>query len=380
MSVIVHRHVRFWRGLRPLLGSTLGVGFFGLPFACATVGWVMGIALLMTAVMVNTVLLFAYSQIALAQGPRSHGRYIHVVGEYFSGVGKLFIHIVFLALQAGTLLAYIIAGGTFLALLLQPLFGGGMAVYAAFFWGAASLSVLAGKRFVTSLQRYILPLFFVSLGVLAAIAFPAVRGEYLLHLSPQYIPGVAGVFLLACYSITAIPEVRDAVQGQERLMDKAIVWGMITVFAVYLLFTAVVVGVTGRATSPESLRGLMAYSPVLAYVAAAIGVVLVFNAFVNVGIAAKNTLVYDLRVRYLSSWGLVCCVPGALFLLGVRNFVGVLTFTGSVLASLCALFVLWAYERARTSHLLPKYILCLPQWAVFISGLAFFLVLSSLFI
>ncbi|MEK9157227.1 MAG: aromatic amino acid transport family protein, partial [Patescibacteria group bacterium] len=109
----MEERVSLWRGIRPLVGTVVGVGFFGLPFVFAQAGYWVAFLELIVLVAVQILFLGMYADLALAK--KGHARFLHIIGDAFGPLGKLLVALSFFGTLWGAMIAYLIAGGEFLS-------------------------------------------------------------------------------------------------------------------------------------------------------------------------------------------------------------------------------------------------------------------------
>lgn len=359
-----------WRGARPLIGSVVGVGIFGLPYAFSRAGFGIGLLELLLIGGLNLVVLFLYADLVLLEN--NHGRFIHVVGSRLGPFGKVLSNFVFFASHFGALIAYILVGGTFGYTVLSPLFGGTPSVYQFLFWFFGSLMMLGGLFFVARLQAYIIPLFFILIALLSFFSLPHIEWNNLLVLHPENSLLPLGVILFAFSGLSAIPEMRDVLQREQSNLRKSVFLGTAVAALLYTFFTLVIVGALDGEVQEQAIDGLGAVvGPVVVTIGSLLGLCTVSSAFVTIGVAMTNSLLYDNRMRYTHAWIFVVGIPLIFFVIGARDFIGVIGFTGGVMSSLLGMMLVLAYEKARLSNELPKRALAVPQWLVALSFMMF---------
>jgi amino acid permease len=146
----------------------------------------------------------------------------------------------------------------------------------------------------------------------------------------------------------AIPEMRQILIGQEKNLKKAIVLGTAVPFFLYLIFAFVVIGVTGTQTSQEAIKGLEPYlGGWVIIVGAVFGVLAMFTSFLGLGYALKQLYTLDFKVKKTWAHFLVCSIPLAAFLLGMKNFIILLGIVGSVAAGADGILMILIYLKAK---------------------------------
>ena len=360
----------FRRSLRPLLGSVVGVGIFALPYAVAQAGFGVGILALLLCGSASLVAYLLYADIVLHTD--GHGRFVGLMRQYLGPFGAFLAAVAFFVSVMGTLVAYILVGGSFAHVLFGPLIGGGLLLYRVLFLLTSAVAMFGGMLSVMRVQKYIIGAYLALVGMMVILAFPHIDiGNFVGYDGAKaFLP--FGVALFAFNGFNAVPEMRDVLGRHRQLLPRAIATGLAIVAALYAVFIAVVVGVSGTGTSQEALYGLaQVLGPAMLVVGSAIGLCTIGSAFMTHGIVVTNTLVYDYRVRYLSAWALSLFVPLAIVLLGSTDFVRVIDVTGGIGGGLMGLVLVAAYEKMRLHPRTPKNLLSIPQWMVFVTGVVF---------
>lgn len=364
------RGIVFRRSIRPLLGNAVGVGIFALPYAVAQAGFGVGLVAIVVGGAASLVSFLMYADIALHTD--GHARFVGLMRQYLGPIGAFFASCAFFIAIAGTLVAYILVGGSFAHVLFGPLIGGGLFAYRMGFLAISAVAVLGGLLSVTRVQRFIIGAYLALIALMAVLAMPYVDvGNFVLYRGASvFLP--FGVALFAFNGLGAVPEMRDILGRHKALLPRAIMVGVGIVACIYLVFTAIVVGVTGTATSQESLYGLaQVLGPFMLLLGSAIGLCTVGTAFMTHGVVATNTLAYDYRMRYLAAWALVVVVPMSIVVFGSSDFVRVINITGGVGVGLMGIVLIVAYEKMRNSVRTPKHFLSIPRWTVLAAGAVF---------
>jgi amino acid transporter len=220
-------------------------------------------------------------------------------------------------------------------------------------------------------QSVLVPIFFAMVVGLTLIALPRLQTEYLLTFNPQFVGLPFGALLFSFSGLAAVSECREALGRSSDRMRLSLLLGTGLISALYLLFCFAVVGMTGPFTSMQSVEGLRLVAPWLSLFVSGLGVCTVFTAYISVGNSVMNSLMYDFRGRFLSSWWLTIIVPVGLLVFGARDFINVVGATGGFLGGLSGILLMIAYERARLLAQLPKYALRIPQPVVALGFILF---------
>ena len=338
-----------------MIGSIIGVGVFGLPYAFAQSGLVIG---LLELLLIGGLLLFLQLMFAeiVVQTDGDH----RIVGYVQQYLGKGWGKIAFIAVSCGVwgaMTAYIIVGGKFFSLLLSPILGGQDFVYSIIIAVVAAIFIYRGIGFVSKFEVVIvLALIFLFIFIVS-LSFPNIQisNFFTFHPTNAFVP--YGVILFSMAGLGVVPEMR-AVLGmkQERRLGHAILTAMAVIALLYSVFAISVLGVSGSGTSQAAFDGLLPHlAPAAGIVASLLGALTILSIFILLGIQLKNTLIFDFRLREKTSWFLVVSVPIFLYLIGVRELIGLIGFVGSVFTGILGILIVLSYLQMRKSPICRKH-------------------------
>lgn len=367
-----------WQGARPLIGTVVGVGIFGLPYVFSQAGFLVGTLELLLVATLTLLVLYVYSDLLSIE--QSRLPFVSVVGKHLGPIGKFFAAVSFLGALWGAMLAYILVGGEFLTNIFRPLMGGEAFRYQMVFWILASACMIGGSLFVRRIQGVLVPVFFAMVVGLTLVALPRLHSDYLIHVDTNFLALPFGALLFSFSGLAAVSECREALGRSRDRVKTALVLGMGLISALYLLFCFAIVGMTGPFTSMQAVEGLRLVSPWLSIFVSVLGVCTVFTAYLSVGNSVMNSLMYDFRGRFLSSWWLTIIVPVSVFVFGARDFIDVVSATGGLLGGLAGILLMIAYERARLLAQLPKNALRIPQPVVALGFILFAAMIAMTFV
>ena len=136
--VFRHRGLQFSEAIATQIGSVVGAGVLGLPFAIAKVGFIPGVIMLILLTIVTIILELMYVELILRT------RQEHEIPGYGSiYLGKqagIFALLIGVVSGYGTLLAYLIAQGE----VLQSLFGGSTVLWSMCFFMIGTYIIYRG--------------------------------------------------------------------------------------------------------------------------------------------------------------------------------------------------------------------------------------------
>lgn len=368
---------RFFHAVAMMVGMIVGVGIFGVPYAVEKVGFALGFLYIFIMGLLLLLVHLLYSEIVL----RTEGKHrlVGYAAIYLGEKGKIVAAVAQILSFYGALIAYIIIGGQFLHLLLSPVFGGTVFVYQIGFFIFMSLAVGAGLRLVAPIE------FAMTMFLLVVVAIIFIFGLsyvwypnlYVMNLKEIFFP--YGVILFALGGAAAIPEIRELLRGQEKKMKKAIVWGTAIPLIITIIFSFVVIGISGENTTSEAISGLV--GPLggnIVILGAVFGFLAIATSFLVLGLNLKEIFKLDYKINSWLSWLLACLVPFLFFLLARPEFISVAAFTGAVLGGLEGILIILIWLKAqKEGKRTPEYSLKVSEWVlslvvfIFILGLIY---------
>lgn len=351
----------FYLALCSLIGAIVGVGIFGIPYVVSQAGFLIGGIYLVVLPALVLLLHLIYGEIVCRT--ESKHRLPGYAGKYLGSWAKgLAVFSVTFGLLSA-LLAYIIVGAEFLGILLPNLFSSSL-LAGFFFWTILALGVWQGIKTVSRIE-FLMTVFLI--GVMAVIAFwgaPQMDFDNLLDRDLSQIALPYGVILFALLGTGAVPEIKDILgKGRHPTFFRVIVLGTLVPAILYFIFALVVFGVSGQATSQEAIKGLSQFlGKNVVVLGALFGLLAVGTSFLLWGILLKHTFIYDLKMKKTLANLLVLGIPIALFLLGIRSFVGVIGLAGVVVGAIEGSLILLMHKRAKKmGRRQPEYSLKIPS-------------------
>lgn len=343
------KSLSFFEALAVLVGSVIGAGVLGIPYAIAKVGWGIGLVYLLAlgVLVMGLHLLLGEVVLRTKQPLQIPG----LAAKYLGKNGKHFVTFSVLFGAYGALLAYVIGQGQ----VLQALFGGEAFWWSLAFWLAGSYAVFYGLRLIKKLDLVLTLIIFAVVLLITLWSAPTARWPNLageITWLNFFLP--FGVILFAYQGASAIPQMEAILPHQQKNLRRAIFWGGVIPMVVYILFTTAVVGVTGAGTTEIATVGLgKKVGPILIVFGNLFAFFAMGTCFLNVALAVKKQFEWDYKVDKFNAWLLTILAPLFLFLLGARNFIGTLEVVGALFGSFNAAIIILIYWRAKRRGDLP---------------------------
>jgi len=364
---------KFVFSVSALIGMIVGGGIFGLPYVVSVAGLIPAIfyfVVLSGAVLLTHLL---YGEIIL----RTKERY-RLAGFAEKYLGKIWKNITAVAVifgGVGVLLVYIIIAGDFLKIIVSPIGDFSSFVLGLFFGVFLTFFIIRGIKFIAPAE-FVTNLLFLAIVIIFFFALPRFDFSNLAILESTNIFLPYGVILFSLIGWAAIPELRE-ISGRANgfEMKKILIVSAIIVSFIYILFSLSVVGVSGENTSMDALSGLIPFlGPNIVFFGALAGLLTIADSFLISSFASINTLVADFRISKRSAILISCGLPLVLFLFGLRSFISIIGFMGTIIGATEGLAIVLIYKKIKEmGNRKPEYSLNVPLPALYLLMAVFLL-------
>jgi len=325
-----------------LIGTIIGVGVFGVPYTFAIAGVNIGIVWFL--ILSGAVLLIHlyYGEVVTASSEEH--RLVGFAAKYLGKKAAVATTVCSVLSFYGAILAYIIVGGQFLYNLFGNILGGTVALYQVIFFLLVAVFIAFGLKMVSKIESALTALLILTMVVITWVAFRGGSADNFTSSNwPQFFLPY-GVIFFAITGTNAIPEMKDIVGGDKKLLSRSVIWGSLIAFALTLAFTLAVVAVSGVFTSAEALFGLGEnLGPGIVLFGSIFGFLAIITSFLVIGINLKEQFIYDFKMGKLAAWALACLPPFLFYLFGTTDFIKVMGLTGSVLSGFVGVIIVSIY-------------------------------------
>lgn len=336
--------MNFIKALAIFLGTIIGVGIFGLPFVAYKAGFFIVTFYFILMVSIVIWINLIYAEVVLAD--KKVCRFPGYVGEYLGEKWKKISFIVMAVGLIGALLAYLIIGGEFLNSFLNPYLGGTPLLYTLLFFILGAYLILKGMKSISGAEIFLLFVLLIILAVFFIKTFPFIDFNQFddIHLDYLFFPH--GVVLFSLWGTALIPEMKEIVKGSRPILRKVIISGLIISSLIYLLFIFIVLGASKPIVSEEAISGLnQVIGGDIIKLGFIFGVITCFTSFITLGLTFKKILWYDFGLSKNVAWALTCFLPLFLFLLGLREFIEIISLTGSIALGIEGMIIIFLYQK-----------------------------------
>ena len=353
---------RFLSATAVLIGTMVGVGVFGIPFAFAKAGFWVGFSFLVFIGFITLLMDLMYGEIVL----RTHEEH-QITGYTEKYLGPWFKRAIFFSVALAlysALLVYIVIAGDFLNNIFSSVFYASPESYSLAFFFVLSILILVGIKRISWVELFLVGLF--TLVVLLILGVGANKIDLLNFNGVQrefwFLP--YGVLLFAFAGFSAIPIQRDILRGHEKYLKKSILLAVLFTGALYLIFAFTVVGISGSVTTPDAVSGLYEFlGSKIIFLGSLFGILAVSTSFLMLGSAFLEMFHLDYNIPKKFAWLLVLAPPLILFLGGLRTFIDIISLAGSVAIGLEGIVLTFVYIKSKSKgDRVPEYSLELPKF------------------
>lgn len=337
-----HKGLQFAEATATLIGTVIGAGILGIPFAVAKVGFIPGVVMLLALGIAMVILELMFIEVTL-RTKKDH-EIPGYGGLYLGFNAKMIALLAGIIGGYGTLLAYMIAQGE----ILQTLFGGSQMLWSLLFYMAGSYIIYRGLGAVRIIELIMTIGIFSIMFLIGLTAHPHINSLNLTYTNMSNLIVPYGVLIFALSGITAVPQVRKQMKGSEKKLPYVIIAGNVAVITIYLLFMWLVLGVTGTQTTEVATIGLGdRIGPSMLIMGNALAFFTITTSFITVGLSIRRLFHYDYDFPRFKAWLSTIIIPLVIFIFGARSFIQVVGIVGGVIIGIQSIIVVLAFWKAQ---------------------------------
>ncbi len=350
-----------------LAGTIIGVGFFSLPQVTNMVGWgiIIGYFIILGGLTLLIHLLFGEVALATPDFLRLPGYAKVHLGEK----GKKVALATMILGTYGSLLAYLIIGGKFIAGLNLPLINNNEFLATLLYFALGTVLIYFGINPIAKIDFWSLILMILVFVIILISGAPSFKIENLsltANFSKIFLP--YGPILFSLWGVSMIPEIEEMLGKNKKALKKVIIASLLFTAVIYLVFMLLVVGISGSQTSEDAISGLKGFiSDKILSLGLFLGIVTTFTSFIALGLTIKKVFAYDFKIKPFMAFILSVSIPLILFLLGFQDFLKTISLVGGVMLGVEGTLILLMYKKVKPE----KRILIYPLILVFLGGILY---------
>jgi len=326
-----------------LVGTQIGAGVLGLPYAASKVGLIPALFVLFGVML----LMLWTGFIVLKFSADMNGAQMSTIAQRVLGkAGGWLMYISIFIMSFGAILAYIAGMGS----VFSSLFGINETLGALIFWILASIIVYHGLEAsgkTELLMSYIMLALFITVTIMLIPHAKKSNGLYTDLSGILSITGVA-IFALGCH--TVIPDVYKGLGSYEET-KKVLVWAFLIPTAIYAVFMAAFLLAFGRETPQIATQGLqLLYGKLGNIIGNLIPLLAITTSYIGIALAQQSNNEEFVKLKRPIAWALTVIPPAAIYFAGVKNFADVLAFagdTGDMMAFIILPILIWVVAKLR---------------------------------
>ncbi len=330
-------------GLAILIGTLVGAGVLGLPYAASTVGLVPAIIILFGVMLF---MLFTAFIVLKLSAEMNGAQLSNIAHKSLGKSGGWIMYLSIMTMGFGAFLAYISGIGS----IFTNLFGISDTIGGLFFWVLASAVIYSGLEASGKTELIMnLVLLVLFIGV-TAMLLPYAEVENARYVNLGGIFSMVGVVIFAFGFHTVIPDVYRGI-GSYQKTKKIIVLAFLIPTVIYAVFMVIFLLTFGKNTPQVATQGLETiYRELGTIVGNALPLIAITTSFIGLGLAQQSNSKEFLNLKKPLAWALTVVPPVLVYLAGVRNFADVLAFagnTGNMMAFIILPLLIWGIRRFR---------------------------------
>jgi len=360
-----------------LVGTILGAGIFGIPYAIIHSGSIPALFYFLILGLSITCFHLMFGEIIL-RNKGSH-RLIYYAEKYLGKKGKILALIAGSIGLTGSLLAYIILGGSFLNILtfqtIDPFF------LSILFWAILSFFVLRTFSFISKVEALLDISFFVIIAYIFLSVWPIVDIASIPTITDNSSGLAYGVILYSLFGLVSIPTAKKILSDHNsniKYFKRTIILAGVITTVFSAIFGFIFAGLVGLGATPNIFAGLDSIiNPNLIALIALFGTLLISTSFLIIAFYFVDSLNIDLKFNRQFSKYLVLFLPMLLFLIGFRDFISIVGILGVIFGTIDGMLIIFCYKKAKQNfERNPEYSLNFGNLVLF--ALAFVLIAGAI--
>lgn len=349
-------------------GTSVGTGILGLPIATSSAGFIPSLGAFLFAWIFMTLAALHILEIKMeVRGSHNLSSMIKLtLGKY----GQLFASIVIPILLYSLLCTYMMAGSSWLRVLIDKYIHMSSAGVILCFTTIFAMILYLGERFIYNINNFLSLCLIAAFIVTIGVSITPQNYDFIQHMNVDKIFASLPILLTTFGFSIIIPSVVEYVDYDKKSATTAIVWGGILALLAYILWEWVTLGnipifeeggLLDIAKKGDDGTGvILAFSeatknPLIDFTGRVFAIFAAITSFMGVSVALLHALSGGLKIKHASHYKiyllLILYIPPILVTYFVPNvFVEVLSFAGLFVAIILGLFPVAMVYKTRNKN------------------------------
>jgi len=359
---------KFLQATATLFGTVIGAGILGIPYVISKSGYLIGLTEIIVLGLV-VLLMYLYLE-RITRETKGHHQLTGYAEIYLGKKGKILMWISMLIGIYGAIIAYYIG----MSKSLSALFGGSPIIYGIIIFIITTTIINKGIHIVKNYELYLGIITVAIIVLISVLLIPNIDINNLATVDFKNIFAPYGIILFAFLGAAAIPEMKEELQRNKKMLRKAVIIGSLIPLLTYIIFAFAVVGTTGAATTQVATIGLgekIGFH--MLWMGNLFAIFAMSTSFLTLGLALRQVFNFDYNISKKVATGIACIIPFLIFLF-IRNWAGFANiinvtgvFAGGIEGILITLMY-WNFDKK--ANKIPGFLLII----LFITGAIFLLV------
>ncbi len=328
-----------------LSGTIIGVGIFGLPYVFQKTGPLLAFIIFTASAILVCITHILYGIIAVEGGKHRLVAYVDFFLDKKFRILPLASSVIGIY---GSLIAYVLLGGKFLANIFQS---NDILVFQILYAGIGTIIIYLGLKTISWIELGFIASIFITLAAIffMNLKFFDISNLNITHFDWKSLFLIYGVSVYALTGITAVPEAVEILARRNRIhkLKPVILWGSFLPYLFYLCFIIFVIGLSAKGVSIDSISGLNGnFGKYLVLGGSIFGFFTTFTSFLTIGSYMHKLLNYDLMINRIISIISIFFVPLIAITIGLfSTYLTIIGIVGGIFISLELILILLIYYK-----------------------------------
>ncbi|MFZ5955222.1 MAG: aromatic amino acid transport family protein [Nanoarchaeota archaeon] len=296
---------KFWATAFTLSGTIIGAGILGLPYVISQSGFIIGLFWILFFGLILGYIYLCLGEISLRT--KENHQLTGYAQKYLGNSGKILMFMAMLIGIYSALLAYLMAEGESLSLLLVGSSNYAL-LFGILFWIVLTLILGKGLRELKRVETGgILAIILIIVSIFFYL-IPNIKLTNLLYIQNENFFLPIGVILFSLLGFTSISELRIEIRGDERNFKNAIIAGIIIPIILYIIFSLACIGTIGKDIQEIAT---LSFGPL----ARLLGIFTMFSAYLIHSFSLKDMFKFDFNYSEKKIFIFVSIMPLIIYFL-----------------------------------------------------------------